>query len=88
MLSIFFAGNATEDFWMSGTDLGTEGHFYWASTGHPFGLFSDWMNKMPDNFRNNEHCVQFHYSLRNDEGLKWNDNNCNREYKFICELVQ
>lgn len=81
---IFFAGNATEDFWLSGTDLGNEGDFYWASTGHPFGLFSDWMIKMPDNFRNNEHCVQFHSA----GGLKWNDNNCNRAYKFICELVQ
>jgi hypothetical protein len=81
-------GNTTSDFWLSGTDLGSEGYFYWAGTGQPLGLFSDcWMPGMPDNFRNKEHCLQFKFSAKFEQGLLWNDNLCEKKNRFICELM-
>lgn len=63
--------------WTSGTDLGSEGHFYWSSTGKDFTSAAPWRS-IPNNINNNEHCVELFY----DKEL--NDNDCKTRHSYIC----
>lgn len=63
--------------WTSGTDLGSEGHFYWSSTGDDFTSAAPWRS-IPNNINNNEHCVELFY----DKEL--NDNDCETHHSYIC----
>lgn len=68
---------ADEIIWTSGTDLGSEGHFYWSSTGDDFTSTAPWRS-IPNNINDNEHCVELFY----DKEL--NDNNCETNHNYIC----
>lgn len=58
-----------------------EGIFSWYGTGVPTS-FADWFPGEPNNSRGNEHCARY----RNiDNDITWNDDNCGRSYRFICE---
>ena len=46
--------------------------------------FSDWQLGEPNNFFNSEHCVGMFIGK---DGLRWRDDNCNRSYNYICEIV-
>ncbi|XP_065348723.1 P-selectin-like [Cloeon dipterum] len=78
-------GETTDRFWLSGTDLGSEGKFYWSATGKNIGLFSDFSSGQPDNYKGNEHCLQLWTNTPN-KTYAWNDNVCEHMYRFICEL--
>ncbi|GFO37325.1 Cd209 antigen-like protein c [Plakobranchus ocellatus] len=60
------------------TDLGSEGKFYHIESKKPMpNLTWKWWN--PDNWKNEEHCV----NLAND-GM--NDLRCNAKGRYLCEL--
>lgn len=65
--------------WIGGTDQGTEGVFYWASTGEEFD-FDDFGLENPDNLDGDENCVE----LWKQTHLKWNDRRCDKRAYFIC----
>ncbi|XP_065344655.1 C-type lectin domain family 4 member K-like isoform X2 [Cloeon dipterum] len=68
-------------FWLSGTDLGSEGKFYWDNgTGKDVKDFTNWVGTQPDNHQGNEHC------LHEKPGIGWNDYPCENQEKFICEI--
>jgi len=79
-------GLFNEHFWISGTDQGEEGHFFWMSTGRPIS-FTNWNAGEPNNFKyengEEEHCLELWN--RDGKGLKWNDTPCSFETYFLCE---
>jgi len=76
-------------YWTSGTDLGAEGQFYWASTGDQFGVYQNFGIGQPDNTGAGgtvEHCVE--YWNPSTTVLKWNDRSCDYVSRYICEYKQ
>ena len=67
------AGNKV---WIGGTDAASEGTWKWSSTGTPLS-YTNWYSGEPNNYQGNEDCVHF--------SGKWNDVNCARKFKFVCE---
>lgn len=80
--SKFIFSEKRDHYWISGTDLGSEGKFYWASTGQPFGDYTKFKSHPPDNFEGVEHCLHYVGWASADF---WNDNNCDNKFRFICE---
>ncbi|CAB3378617.1 Hypothetical predicted protein [Cloeon dipterum] len=68
-------------FWISGTDLGAEGRFVWSTTGQRVG-FSQFHRGQPDNMRRRENCLQY-YKVGS---FAWNDYECDKGSRYICEL--
>jgi hypothetical protein len=66
-------------FWTGGTDLGSEGKFYWTYSGEAFN-YTCFDNNQPDNLAGKENCLHLW------NGNKWNDNDCASKFRFICEL--
>ena len=64
--------------WIGLNDIGDEGNFKW-DDGTRLG-WKNWNPGQPDNGRDNEHCVHMISSG------KWEDNNCQRRYWFLCQL--
>ncbi|CAB3379452.1 Hypothetical predicted protein [Cloeon dipterum] len=80
-------GSSTDRFWLSGTDLGKEGTFYWSGVGKFIDAFWYFEDGQPDNANGNENCVQyFVHPDFNDATYKWNDDKCNSPFRFVCEL--
>ncbi|XP_065344091.1 CD209 antigen-like protein B [Cloeon dipterum] len=79
-------GKLVGDFWLSGTDLGSEGKFYWAGTGMDVEGFTKFLRGQPDNYIGEEHCLQFHRHRITNIG--WNDNKCDVQCRFICEKTK
>ncbi|CAD7083037.1 unnamed protein product, partial [Hermetia illucens] len=80
-------GLGHEHFWISGTDLADEGHFFWMANGRPI-TFTNWNAGEPNNFRyengEEENCLELWN--RDGKGLKWNDSPCSFETYFVCEV--
>ncbi|XP_059486918.1 C-type lectin 37Da-like [Neocloeon triangulifer] len=69
--------------WISGTDLGIEDTFYWATTGALIGPFTNYGPRLkPDNYFNVEHCLHHFW-----DNLYWNDYACYARKRFICEVI-
>lgn len=83
----FILGLGHEHFWISGTDLADEGHFFWMANGRPI-TFTNWNAGEPNNFRyengEEENCLELWN--RDGKGLKWNDSPCSFETYFVCEV--
>ncbi|CAB3379369.1 Hypothetical predicted protein [Cloeon dipterum] len=75
-------GETKRTFWASGTDLGSEGTFYWNGTGSKVEGFTNFDKGEPNNFNGTEHCLEL---VAHDGAIYWNDNNCNISFDFICE---
>ncbi|XP_065344621.1 C-type lectin domain family 4 member F-like [Cloeon dipterum] len=76
--------NSKEFYWLSGSDLGSEGTFYWAGTGLDVSGFTYFAEGQPDNRGGKEHCLQFwRFSSAT---LAWNDHQCQLNFRFICEV--
>jgi Lectin C-type domain len=77
----------TNRYWLAGSDFGSEGKFYWMSSGAYFE-YTAWHTGEPsgNNPTNGvkEDCVQ--YWNRNGTIL-WNDSPCENAYNYICEYV-
>lgn len=78
------AFNKTDSFWISATDLGPEGSFYWDSTGRSMGLHTDWAENQPNNANAVEHCVILGVNNTTEAHL-WNDVQCKNINRYICE---
>lgn len=73
----------TDMYWTSGTDLGNENNFFWASNGECLE-YEPFHDGQPDNTNNNENCVE----LRNWGNIyKLNDKICDFKQYFICSSV-
>ncbi|XP_037085886.1 C-type lectin 37Db-like [Pollicipes pollicipes] len=76
-----------EHFWISGTDQGEEGRFFWISSGRPI-TFTNWNAGEPNNFEYEngelEHCMELWD--RDGKGMKWNDSPCSFETYFVCQV--
>ncbi|XP_065353556.1 CD209 antigen-like protein E [Cloeon dipterum] len=80
-------GSSSDRFWLSGTDLGSEGVFYWSGVGQFIDAFWYFEDGQPDNANGNENCVQyFVHPDFSDATYKWNDHECNAPFRFVCEL--
>ncbi|XP_065345718.1 lectin subunit alpha-like [Cloeon dipterum] len=75
-------GETWRTFWVSGTDLDSEGTFYWNGTGSKVEGFTNFDKGEPSNFNGTEHCLEL---VAHDGAIYWNDNNCNIPFQFICE---
>lgn len=74
-----------QNYWTSGTDLGEEGAFFWASNGQPISLNKTfWLANQPDNASPGEHCVHLWHSY----AYLLNDVSCEMNYSVICEIGQ
>ncbi|XP_065345365.1 hepatic lectin-like [Cloeon dipterum] len=73
-----------ESYWISGSDMGSEGTFYWTGTGMKISGFTYFERRQPDNFGGNEHCLQFWKP--STPTLAWNDHQCHLNFRFICEV--
>ncbi|XP_065349304.1 macrophage mannose receptor 1-like [Cloeon dipterum] len=67
-------------FWMSGSDLGSEGGYYWDSTGEYLGPYLNW-NEGEPNSGVDEHCTAF-----DTLSGSWGDVICQQYARYICEL--
>ncbi|ENN76499.1 lectin subunit alpha [Dendroctonus ponderosae] len=71
-------------FWTSGTRFGNGGNaFVWFSTGKPV-VFSAFANGQPDNYNNNEDCIEV-LSYSKPGTWEWNDYPCTERRGFICQ---
>ncbi|CAC5374878.1 unnamed protein product [Mytilus coruscus] len=76
----------TNDYFIGGSDLATEGEFIWEHTGvlvnlPGSNLFHDWRTNQPDNKNGNQHCIMLGYQV----SFNWNDAQCAYGRDFICE---
>ncbi|XP_065349729.1 lectin subunit alpha-like [Cloeon dipterum] len=79
-----YKGERTVHYWTSGTDLDSEGHFYWSATGEDIGaLFTLFAENQPDNADGKENCLQL---CNESDTFRWHDEDCSTKLKFICEL--
>ncbi|VDI79043.1 Hypothetical predicted protein [Mytilus galloprovincialis] len=77
---------STNDYFIGGSDLATEGEFIWEHMGLPVNfpgsnLFHDWRTNQPDNRNGNQHCIMLGYQV----SFNWNDAQCAYVRDFICE---
>jgi len=70
-------------FYVSGSDLGHEGRWVWASTGHSVG-FTNWTPDQPDN-AGSENCIHYWQPDANST-VGWNNVICTVPLYFICEV--
>lgn len=47
--------------------------------------FRDWYSGQPDNYRQEEYCGEMYVLYVRSGVVKWNDLNCSRDSRFICE---
>jgi len=78
---VFIKGDKlSEWFWIGGSDLGSDGQFYWESSGKPFS-FTNWRKATAEpNQIGTDHCVEIRATERN-----WNNLPCDVHMKFVCE---
>ncbi|CAC5394268.1 unnamed protein product [Mytilus coruscus] len=70
-------------FWLGGSDLAYEGVWVWTTSGRKVS-FTDWHTRTihePNNWNGKEHCLE----LNNFLDYEWNDDNCLKRNKYICE---
>ncbi|CAB3388380.1 Hypothetical predicted protein [Cloeon dipterum] len=83
ILGVIGNENPKESYWLSGSDFGSEGTFYWTGTGLKISGFTYFERRQPDNHGGNEHCLQF---WETSSTLAWNDHQCQLKFRFICEV--
>lgn len=64
--------------WTGGRYETKKMYFIWSESGEKVN-YTNWNPHNPDNYRNQEHCIQML-----DCG-RWNDFNCDQKLAFICE---
>ncbi|KAM7369802.1 hypothetical protein PAMP_011093 [Pampus punctatissimus] len=73
----FYSSNAA---WIGLSSLGSNEGFVWTD-GSPYG-FENWGYGEPNNYNNNEHCVEAHSYY----GRHWNDRHCESYNDWICQI--
>ncbi|XP_059473352.1 uncharacterized protein LOC132195406 [Neocloeon triangulifer] len=94
LLELMAGRGQSGDFWFAGTDLGSEGQFYWYTNGkqvgpfHYFPKFNETHDREPNNAFGNENCLCYTARLSGTNGRVWNDVDClGTGLRFICELA-
>ena len=75
---------STEGYWLSGTDFGREGLFYWMNSGKSF-TYTNWNPSEPNNYNGREHCVQMIANRKSTDALRWYDAQCNKVGYVVCQ---
>ncbi|XP_005094809.1 C-type lectin domain family 4 member F-like [Aplysia californica] len=71
----------TSRLWLGATDLGKEGIWTWVTSNRRLSV-EDWARTQPDNYKNNEHCLE----IRKEIGRKvWNDMPCDYKLGYLCQ---
>ena len=65
--------------WMGGSALLKEGQWMWHQNGDQF-TYTNWVPGQPDNIEGREDCLMYW------KEIKWNDDPCNRQHSYICEI--
>ncbi|XP_076850622.1 galactose-specific lectin nattectin-like isoform X1 [Brachyhypopomus gauderio] len=65
--------------WIGGYDAVKEGQWFWSDGTE--GNFYFWASQQPDNYLNNENCMQ----MNAGEKLKMNDSICSNHFPFVCK---
>ncbi|XP_034473570.1 collectin-10-like [Drosophila innubila] len=68
-------------YWLDVNDLGIKGVYKLLKSGQK-AAFLHWHHWQPDNYENNEHCVEL---LNRDSNYAMNDRDCQFKCHFICE---
>jgi Lectin C-type domain len=77
-----------DNIWISASDLGSDGDFYWESTGEFFGIFDDWIEGEPALGTENFHCAHMAMDTININSThRWKNGNCYSLFRFVCESV-
>ncbi|KAI8480685.1 hypothetical protein Bbelb_415780 [Branchiostoma belcheri] len=71
-------------FWFGLHDQREEGRFEWVD-GSALGPYNSWGQGRPDNNEGNQDCVV--YSGLKFEKDKWNDEECHKTFRFICQAA-
>ena len=69
------------NWWVGGREFHGDGDWRWFSNGNHFN-FTNWAPGKPSD-HDNKNCLL----LSNENGYKWVDEDCEKEYRYICELV-
>lgn len=76
----FVSSLIKEKTWLGLNDIDEEGTFRW-TYGNSLPEYNKWISGEPNNYYGDEDCVVSNPSYDN----YWNDLNCERNYKFMCE---
>jgi hypothetical protein len=77
----FLAARVAGDVWIGANDRDQEGDFEWADGDNVNAMVLDWSEGQPDNFQDEEHCVEIRIIDR-----LWNDRPCTGDPQaYICE---
>ncbi len=77
----FLAARLMADVWIGANDRDQEGDFEWADGENVNAMVFDWSETQPDNFQNQEHCVEIRIIDR-----QWNDRPCTGDPQaYLCE---
>jgi hypothetical protein len=77
----FVAARITTDVWIGANDRDQEGDFEWTDGDNVGAMVFDWSDTQPDNFQDQEHCVEIRIIDR-----QWNDRPCTGDPQaYLCE---
>lgn len=68
--------------WISGSDIDSEGDFFWYRTGERIG-YANWASGEPDTTGKNENCVNLRHRYSEYQMF---DSVCNEKLYYICEM--
>ncbi|KAM8885530.1 C-type lectin domain family 4 member E-like [Spinachia spinachia] len=71
-------------YWIGLVERDHEGHWSWVDGTDFSSTPTFWDNGQPDNWENGEDCGQIHASERRKRKM-WNDADCHRTFKYVCE---
>jgi Lectin C-type domain len=79
-------GAYDQSFWTSASDHDPQLIFYWESTGHAMGPFSNWAPGQPDNGASENATQQDCVALNSSDSYLWHDFDCKtNSLRYICE---
>jgi hypothetical protein len=82
----FGKGAYDQSFWTSASDHYPQSTFYWESTGHAMGPFSNWAPGQPDNGAAENATQQDCVALNSSDSYLWHDVDCrSNSLRYICE---
>ena len=82
LLNIDEYGYFANRIWIGINDIANEDNFEYDNSGDSISIDS-WDTGQPDNYGNNEDCVEFAYYNKD----KWNDADCSKTSLSICEAT-
>lgn len=78
---MFITGGSGSGYWISGFRRKTN-ELVWFTNGRPL-VYSKFANGQPDNYGNNEACVEVYIEQPNR--VFWNDYTCDGQNGYICQ---